>query len=95
MNSAALVGVLVARCAHEVGKLGLVFLMPDASNNRDWEFGDGFSDEVMVEEEKIGLRTTSPDDDYGIINLFTTEIHPQTVSFDQSLYISLSCTTVK
>src|SRR5580658_3552275 len=57
---------------HEVGN-GLIFLMSDTSDDRDREFCDGFSNEVMIKEEKIGLRTTSPNDDHGVIKLATAK----------------------
>ena len=52
---------------HQVGNAD-IFLVPDAGYHRDREFCHCPSDIVIVENQKIRLRSASPCDDNGILS---------------------------
>ena len=51
---------------HQIGD-GLVFLVADAGDDRDWKFGDGLADTIVVEDEKVGLCAAAAYDDDGVV----------------------------
>src|SRR5579872_6757280 len=72
---------------HQIGN-GLVLLVAYSGDNGYREFGNGFSDEVLIEEKKISLGTPAADDDSGIIRLPAPEDGYQRI--DELLGIDLA-----